>query len=215
MTSSDWRWRIPRLRRLLPPPNRLLLDPWVTRHANQLTGLVVNVGSGEDVRQFGRRTILVDAHAPVVTVRADVSAGLPFRDASIDGAICTEVLEHVADEHATLDELARVLKPGARLIVTVPFMFKYHPDPLDFRRYTPHGLRAVLMRHGFDVDTVAGLGGRLLVLLLWIDSLHLIVRVPLRCVLQLFRIPFAAVSRRDSGGSDFSANAVASARRRA
>jgi SAM-dependent methyltransferase len=214
VTLSDWRWRVPRLRRLLCPPNRLVLDPWVTRHANRLTGLVVNVGSGEDLRQFGRRTILVDAHAPAVTVRADVSAGLPFRDATFDGAICTEVLEHVFDERVTLDELARVLRPGARLIVTVPFMFKYHPDPADFRRFTPHGLRAVLERHGFDVDTVAGLGGRPLALLLWIDSFHLVVRVPLRSVLLLFRIPFAAMSRRDSGWSECAANAVAVAHRR-
>jgi hypothetical protein len=35
--------------------------------------------------------------------------------------------------------------PG-RLIVTVPFMVRYPADPADFRRYTPHGLRAMLER---------------------------------------------------------------------
>jgi SAM-dependent methyltransferase len=213
MTLSAWRWRVPRLRRVLCPPNRLVLDPWVTRHSQELTGVVVNVGAGEDRRQFGRRTIHVDAHAPIASVRADVSRGLPFRDRTFDGAICTEVLEHVPDDAATLVEIARILKPGAKLIVTVPFLFRYHPDPADYRRYTPYGLRAMLERHGFDVDQVAGLGGKPLGFLLWIDS-FLVLRLPLRCVLLLFRPIFAISSRRDAGWSDYAANAVAVARRR-
>ena len=214
MRLSEWRWSVPRLRRLLCPPNRLMLDPWVTRQANRLEGLIVNVGSGEDLRHFGRRTVHVDAHAPAVSVRADLSAGLPFCDAVFDGAICTEVLEHVLDDRATLSEISRVLKPGGRLVVTVPFMFRYHPDPADFRRYTPAGLRISLEREGFDIDELAGLGGRLLALVLWVDSLHLLVRVPLRCSLQLLRFPIAAMAERGAGWSDYAANAVAVARRR-
>ena len=213
MPLSAWRWSVPRLRRVLCPPNRLVLDPWVTRHSRALTGVVVNVGSGEDRRQFGRRTIHVDAHAPIASVRADVSAGLPFGDRTFDGALCVEVLEHVADDGATLAEVARVLRPGGQLIVTVPFMFRYHPDPVDFRRYTPHGLRAMLERHGFEVDSVAGLGGKPLGLLLWLDSM-LVLRVPLRCALLAFRPIFAISSRRDAGWSDYAANAVATAHRR-
>ena len=45
---------------------------------------------------------------------------LPFREASFDSIICTETLEHVADDGAVLSELARVLKPGGRLAVSVP-----------------------------------------------------------------------------------------------
>ncbi len=45
---------------------------------------------------------------------------LPFADASIDKIICSEVLEHIPDYPAVLDEIARVLKPGGLLAVTVP-----------------------------------------------------------------------------------------------
>ena len=34
--------------------------------------------------------------------------------------LCTEVLEHVSDPRQFLEELVRVAKPGARLVVTVP-----------------------------------------------------------------------------------------------
>ena len=50
----------------------------------------------------------------------DVTA-LGFPDASHDIVISCDVLEHVADYQAALNEIARVLKPGGRLLLTVPF----------------------------------------------------------------------------------------------
>jgi SAM-dependent methyltransferase len=45
---------------------------------------------------------------------------LPFKDASFDRVICTETLEHVDDDAVLACELARVLKPGGILAVSVP-----------------------------------------------------------------------------------------------
>ncbi len=45
---------------------------------------------------------------------------LPLADASVDRVIAAEVLEHVDDDRAALDELARVLRPGGTMAVTVP-----------------------------------------------------------------------------------------------
>jgi SAM-dependent methyltransferase len=45
---------------------------------------------------------------------------LPFRDASFDRIIASEVLEHIPDDTAAFRELARVLKPGGTLAITVP-----------------------------------------------------------------------------------------------
>ena len=81
-----------------------------------------------------------------------VAERLPFRDACADGLILMAVLEHVADEQATLAEAARVLRPGGRLLVDVPFLQGYHASPADYRRYTEQGLRAELERHGFEVE---------------------------------------------------------------
>ncbi len=48
---------------------------------------------------------------------------LPFDDAIFDKVICSEVLEHVPDDHGAISELTRVLKPGGVLAVSVPSRF--------------------------------------------------------------------------------------------
>jgi SAM-dependent methyltransferase len=57
--------------------------------------------------------------ARVGVVRGD-GLRLPFADASFDRVIASEVLEHIADDIGALLELARVLRPGGTMAVTVP-----------------------------------------------------------------------------------------------
>ena len=45
---------------------------------------------------------------------------LPFPDATFDRVICSEVLEHIPDDLGAMGELARVLKPGGTMAITVP-----------------------------------------------------------------------------------------------
>jgi SAM-dependent methyltransferase len=91
-------------------------------------------------------------------VVADLCA-LPLADASFDAALCTEVLEHVATPLAAVDELCRVLRPGGRILVTVPFVAQLHEEPHDHYRFTSYGLRGLLERGGFQVDSVEPLTG--------------------------------------------------------
>ncbi len=45
---------------------------------------------------------------------------LPFQDETFDRVICSEVLEHLPDDVAAMNELARVLRAGGTMAVTVP-----------------------------------------------------------------------------------------------
>ncbi len=56
---------------------------------------------------------------PATAVQGDALA-LPFGDATFDRVIASEVLEHIPDDTAAMCELARVLKPGGAMAVTVP-----------------------------------------------------------------------------------------------
>jgi SAM-dependent methyltransferase len=45
---------------------------------------------------------------------------LPFDDGSFDVVLATDIIEHVDDDDLALAEIARVLKPGGRVLITVP-----------------------------------------------------------------------------------------------
>lgn len=86
-------------------------------------------------------------------------ARLPFRDGSFGAAINIVVLEHVRDPGAVLEELSRVLAPGARLLLAAPQEWGVHQAPHDYFRYTRSGLQWLLERAGFgDIEIEAGGG---------------------------------------------------------
>jgi len=51
---------------------------------------------------------------------------LPFRDATYDRVICSEVMEHVHSYDNAAKELARVTKPGGKLAITIPTATSEH-----------------------------------------------------------------------------------------
>jgi SAM-dependent methyltransferase len=67
---------------------------------------------------------MVDAGEAPPSGMADAVVGdatrLPYPDATFDKIIASEVMEHIPNDTGALDELARVLKPGGTLAVTVP-----------------------------------------------------------------------------------------------
>jgi SAM-dependent methyltransferase len=83
---------------------------------------------------------------------------LPFEDASFDTVLCTEVLEHLPDPASVLGEIARVLKPGGRLLATVPFSQPLHELPGDYYRFTPSGLEYLLGQAGLEVESITPRG---------------------------------------------------------
>lgn len=102
----------------------------------------------------------VPATARSSCVRGD-AARLPYSDASFDRVIAAEVLEHIPDDDAAIGELARVLRPGGTMAVTVPAWLAervcwllsddYHAPAVPgghLRIYTESGLRAKLRRAG-------------------------------------------------------------------
>jgi len=71
---------------------------------------------------------------------------IPFENEKFDAVICTEVMEHVANYQKLTDEMYRVLKPGARGIVTIPWSARYHYIPWDYFRYTPSSLKMIFSK---------------------------------------------------------------------
>ena len=77
---------------------------------------------------------------------------LPFEANSFDSVITNQVFEHVFHPAEFLAEIHRVLKPGGKLLLTVPFVWDEHEQPYDYARYSSFGLRHLLGKHGLVID---------------------------------------------------------------
>lgn len=119
---------------------RLAYRDLLLTHANEVIAC--------DLRPSGK---LLDAAADLER--------LPFADSCFDTIFCSQVLEHVKDPWQAAAEMARALRPGGCLIITVPFVGYLHNEPHDYHRFTPHGARSLLEQTGLEAVHVSGSGG--------------------------------------------------------
>lgn len=135
-------------------------DPW--------SGVVLDVGGTQDPAPSYRRYFPLEADCQVVCANLSPAgkpdyvadaAELPLPDNSVDGVWCLNLLEHVEDPSRVVNELHRVAKPGARVVIATPFLVCIHDDPADYHRFTPAAMRVLLERAGFAQVAVRALAG--------------------------------------------------------
>jgi SAM-dependent methyltransferase len=83
---------------------------------------------------------------------ACLAEALPFRDAAVGCASAVAVMEHLDDDSIAAAELARVIRPGGRVWITVPNAYRYIPPPL-WPIYLLHDRRLGHKRH-YDAATL-------------------------------------------------------------
>jgi SAM-dependent methyltransferase len=127
------------------------------------TGIALEVGSGiSPVMPRGRRTIYSDLSYTAMAAlrREDLSRhcvvadamNLPFKPGAFSHTVASEVLEHLEDDRAALDELTRVLADAGRLILTFPHRQAYFAEDDRFvahlRRYEMPRMRDLILNAG-------------------------------------------------------------------
>jgi SAM-dependent methyltransferase len=77
---------------------------------------------------------------------------MPFEDGTFDTVLSNQVAEHVPDPAHFIADLARVLRVGGRLILTVPFSYRVHSVPNDFHRFTRFALQKYAADNKLVID---------------------------------------------------------------
>ena len=101
---------------------------------------------------FAAIQVLSHTHRKGLHVVAD-GTKLPFKADVFSHIICSEVLEHIPDDMAAMQELSRVMKPVGRLIITFPHRkFYFAIDDRfvgHYRRYEISEMENKLKEYGF------------------------------------------------------------------
>ena len=147
--------------------NNLQVD-LLLRNCQYIKGYLLDAGCGEKpysliYKVLTEKNIGCDVEYCVHDQSAvDVFATLdelPFQNNTFDTVLCTNVLEHVAENAKAFSELSRVLKCNGHMILSVPFLYPTHEVPHDFYRYSIYGLIYQLRKNGLDIISVTPWGG--------------------------------------------------------
>lgn len=92
----------------------------------------------------------------IKNVRRISGLKLPYKNDTFDLIVALDVLEHIKEDLKALAEWNRVLKPGGKLLITVPayqWLWSDHDESLHhYRRYTLSSLHSRVNREGFKVN---------------------------------------------------------------
>jgi ubiquinone/menaquinone biosynthesis C-methylase UbiE len=146
--------------------NQVERDAWVRSQAAALpSGVsVLDVGSGscpyreyfshcvyrtQDMASLSAEQLRDHAGYGRIDYVCDATA-IPVPDNHFDVVLCTELLEHVSEPIKVVQEIARVLKPGGKLLLTAPLGSGIHQEPYHFYGgYTPYWYQKFLPQVGF------------------------------------------------------------------
>ena len=146
MTRPSWRQRF--VRSVYADQND---SPFVRARVARLldelgSGRGINVGGGPD--RLDPRLVHLDVARHASCDCLCDARRLPFASAAFDLAVSQETVEHVDDPFLAVREMVRVVRPGGRIYLQVPFVIGYHPGPHDYWRFTREGVAVLLERAG-------------------------------------------------------------------
>lgn len=205
---------------------RLIEYPWAANRMKLLPGCrILDIGSASynllplllasdgysvyatDIDPRLDRLKTVSPGDNLVIEKADATA-LPYQEAFFDRVSAISTIEHIPDKGDVLAirQMARVLKPGGRLVITVPFSKNYRETFVQKDVYSQEyeGEPVFYQRH-YDADTIysrlvepsglrlietAYFGERFLRFEKLFDRLPLLLTIPFRWLMPLFTMMF-------------------------
>jgi SAM-dependent methyltransferase len=108
------------------PIDRYYIESFLTRHADDIRGRVLEIGGDSYTRRFGRGRVStsdvlnLDEANPKATIIGDVTRADHIPSEAFDCIVFTQTLQYIYDARAAILTLHRILKPGGVLLATCP-----------------------------------------------------------------------------------------------
>jgi len=162
------------------PIDRYYIEKFLSEHARDISGHVLEIGDGRYTRKFGsnrvmRSDVLHVKGGPQATIVADLTSDDEIASERFDCIICAQTLPFIYDLRAAIRTLHRILKPGGVLLVTLPGGF--HPISRfdmdrwgDYWRFTSLSAR-LMFEEMFGKDTQLNAYGNVLAATAFINGL--------------------------------------------
>lgn len=134
-----------------------------------------------------------DLHGPIEELPVDAER--------FDVVLCIQVLEHVEDPAQGVRELHRVARPGGRVLLSTHGFYVYHPNPVDYWRWTGAGLERLFRDNAAWASVTVTPGSGTTASLAMLNAIyleHVLRRTPLR----LARGPLVAALNRVAAALD-------------
>lgn len=137
-----------KLKTLRPSPDSSVCE-FERKFVKPKAGRTLIVGSQVYGDKEDRRALYADAvgvdmlQGPGVDLVLNLEEELPGDLGQFYHIECMSVLEHSRRPWLLAANLDRLMRPGATIFVTVPFVFRIHGYPDDYFRFTPNGIRAI------------------------------------------------------------------------
>lgn len=134
-------------------------DKWLFEYSKYYKGILIDLGCGsapykDFFLQYANTYVGIDWTNTLHNSKADLVSNLNERielaDNYADTIISLSVMEHLCEPQRFLNESYRVLKNDGTIILQVPFMWWIHEAPHDYFRFTPHGLKYVFEKAGYQ-----------------------------------------------------------------
>jgi SAM-dependent methyltransferase/uncharacterized protein YbaR (Trm112 family) len=132
---------------------------------------VLDAGCGDAwvKKEFDKRNLPLEYHGIdiavgdknleyLMTALADLHY-IPYKSNTFDKVFSNSVLEHVENPARVMEEMSRVLVPGGRMYLSLPFLFHLHQIPYDYHRFTKFVIQLYAKKYNLKIVHLWPQGG--------------------------------------------------------
>lgn len=147
---------------------------FVKQHASDLSGPYLEIGSRDYGNTQDLRSVFRDRGEYVgadletgkgVDVAIDLTRPFNEVDSILNGRrfgtiFCLSVLEHCSQPFIMAENMSKLLLPGGKICISVPFAYQFHAYPSDYWRFSHEGVKILFSRLDFKPEDCVSTSSR-------------------------------------------------------